>query len=59
MDSIIAQIHALAESTDEVGRLDIQVALRKSLSELQGPKDVVIDLVNSVCGHGYSKLKTY
>jgi demethylsterigmatocystin 6-O-methyltransferase len=51
MDSIVAQIHALAESADEVGRLDIQVALRKYLSDLQSPKDVVIDLTNSVCCH--------
>lgn len=52
MDSIVAQIHALAESADEGDRLKIQIALRKALSELQSPKDVVIDLINSVCGHG-------
>lgn len=52
MDSIVAQIHALAKSADEGDRLKIQIALRKALSELQSPKDVVIDLTNSVCGHG-------
>jgi len=48
MDSIVAQIHTLAESADEAGRLSIQIALRKALSELQSPKDVVVDLINSV-----------
>lgn len=52
MDSIVAQIHALSESANEGDRLKIQIALRKALSELQSPKDVVIDLTNSVCGHG-------
>ncbi|KAJ5128887.1 uncharacterized protein N7443_006002 [Penicillium atrosanguineum] len=47
MDSIVAQIRTLVESADEIGRLNIQVALRRALSELQGPRDVVIDLVNS------------
>lgn len=48
MDAIIAQIHALAKTSDEVGRLEIQRALRDVNMEIQSPKDLMYNLANSV-----------
>lgn len=50
MDSIITQIHALAKTSDEVGRLEIQQALRDVQMDLQSPKDLLMGLANSVGG---------
>ncbi|KAJ5175128.1 S-adenosyl-L-methionine-dependent methyltransferase [Penicillium canariense] len=47
MDSIVAQIHALAETSDEVGRLEIQKGLRDVQMEIQSPKDLLMSLANS------------
>lgn len=48
MDSIVTQIRTLAETTDEIGRLEIHKALRDIQLEIQSPKDVLMELVNSV-----------
>ncbi|KAJ5384780.1 O-methyltransferase family 2 [Penicillium concentricum] len=44
MDSIIAQIQAIAENTDEAGRLDIIQSLKQVKNELQSPKDAIMEL---------------
>ncbi|KAF9248729.1 hypothetical protein DTO013E5_1479 [Penicillium roqueforti] len=44
MDSIIAQIRALAQTTDEAGRLDMIQSLTRLKIELQSPKDVIMEL---------------
>ncbi|CAI7653261.1 unnamed protein product [Penicillium glandicola] len=44
MDSIIAQIQALAQNADEAGRLDIIQSLKRVRIELQSPKDTVMEL---------------
>ncbi|KAJ5185135.1 O-methyltransferase family 2 [Penicillium cf. griseofulvum] len=44
MDSIIAQIQALAENTDEAGRLNIIQSLKRVKNELQSPKDTLMEL---------------
>jgi hypothetical protein len=48
MDPIIAQIRALARTSDEVGRLELQQALRKVQMEIQTSKDFLYNLANSV-----------
>lgn len=48
MDSIINQIQALAHTSDEVGRLEIQRALREVQMEMQTSKDLIYNLANSV-----------
>lgn len=53
MDSIIAQIRTLAETASEVGRLEIQKALWDIQLEIQSPKDVFMELANSVSPNGY------
>lgn len=53
MDSIVAQIRILAETTDEVGRLEIHKALRDIQLEIQSPKDVLMELANTVGRCGY------
>ena len=50
MDSIIAQIQALAQSTDDAGRLNIEKALRKAQIEIKSPADLVMEFGNSVSG---------
>jgi demethylsterigmatocystin 6-O-methyltransferase len=51
MDSIIAQIQALAQNTDEAGRLNIIQSLKRVKNELQSPKDTLMELVVPVCGN--------
>lgn len=51
MDSIIAQIRALAQTTDEAGRLDMIQSLTRLKIELQSPKDVIMELAVPVGGH--------
>ena len=48
MEPIIAQIHALAKTADEAGRLNIIKILRQVQFELQGPKDSLMELAGSV-----------
>lgn len=48
MDSIVTQIRALAQSADETGRLEIQKALRDIQLEIQNPKDIIMEIGNSV-----------
>jgi hypothetical protein len=48
MDSIIAQIQALAKTSDDAGHLEIKKALADVQLELQGPKDLLYNLANSV-----------
>ncbi|CEJ55584.1 hypothetical protein PMG11_01835 [Penicillium brasilianum] len=47
MDPIIDQIQALAHTSDEVGRLEIQRALREVQMEMQTSKDLIYNLANS------------
>ncbi|KAJ5923572.1 S-adenosyl-L-methionine-dependent methyltransferase, partial [Penicillium verhagenii] len=47
MDAIIAQIHTLAQSTDDAGRLTIQKALRDAQIEIQSPQDVLMGFGNA------------
>ena len=51
MDSIIAQIRALAQNTDEAGRLDMIQSLARLKIELQSPKDIIMELAVPVGGH--------
>ncbi|OQE46328.1 hypothetical protein PENCOP_c001G00779 [Penicillium coprophilum] len=44
MDSIIAQIQAIAQNTDEGGRLKIIQSLKRVQNELQSPQDIFIEL---------------
>ncbi|KAJ5514342.1 O-methyltransferase family 2 [Penicillium fimorum] len=44
MDSIIAQIQAIAQNTNEAGRLDIIQSLKQVKNELQSPKDAIMEL---------------
>lgn len=55
MDSIVTQIHALVQSTDEEGRREIQRAVRQLQLDLRGPQEVLFDMGNSV-GGGFSTL---
>lgn len=48
MDSIATQIRALAQTADEAGRLEIQKALRDIQLDIQNPKDVIMEIGNSV-----------
>ncbi|KAJ9484181.1 hypothetical protein VN97_g9208 [Penicillium thymicola] len=43
MDSIVAQIHAMAQNTDEAGRLNIVRALKQVKVELQSPHDTLLE----------------
>ncbi|KAJ5669145.1 S-adenosyl-L-methionine-dependent methyltransferase [Penicillium macrosclerotiorum] len=47
MDSILDQIRDLSQRSDEAGQLRIQKALRDIQTELQSPKDLLMDLANS------------
>ncbi|KAJ5994420.1 hypothetical protein N7451_010144 [Penicillium sp. IBT 35674x] len=47
MDAIISQIHTLAQSADDAGRLDIQRALRDVQIELQSPQDTLMGFGSS------------
>ncbi|KAJ6095584.1 S-adenosyl-L-methionine-dependent methyltransferase [Penicillium sp. IBT 16267x] len=47
MDAVISQIHALAQSADDAGRLDIQRALRDVQMEIQSPQDTLMGFGNS------------
>ncbi|KAJ5997257.1 hypothetical protein N7499_006437 [Penicillium canescens] len=44
MDSIVAQIKALADTADEAGRLEIIETLRQMKVDLQTPKDALMEL---------------
>ncbi|CAI7613307.1 unnamed protein product [Penicillium discolor] len=44
MDSIVAQIQAIAQNTDEAGRLNIIRALKQVKVELQSPRDTLLEL---------------
>ncbi|KGO45702.1 Winged helix-turn-helix transcription repressor DNA-binding [Penicillium expansum] len=44
MDSIIAQIQAIAQNTDEAGRLNIIQSLKRVKVELQSPQDTFLEL---------------
>ncbi|CAI7676504.1 unnamed protein product [Penicillium palitans] len=44
MDSIVAQIQAIAQNTDEAGRLNIIRALKQVKVELQSPHDTFLEL---------------
>ncbi|KAJ6138196.1 O-methyltransferase family 2 [Penicillium samsonianum] len=44
MDSIIAQIQAMAQNTDEAGRLNIIQSLKRVKIELQSPTDTFMEL---------------
>lgn len=50
MDSIVAQIQAIAQNTDEAGRLSIIRALKQVKVELQSPHDTFLELAVPVCG---------
>ncbi|KAJ5090818.1 hypothetical protein N7532_009502 [Penicillium argentinense] len=58
MDSIVSQIHSLAQSTGEAGRLEIQRALRQTQVELQSPIEVLFELVNSTLGVSVVRMST-
>lgn len=51
MDSIVAQIHAMAQKTDEAGRLNIIRALKQVKVELQSPHDTLLECAVPVRGH--------
>lgn len=51
MDSIIAQIKAIAQNTDEAGRLNIIQSLKRVKVELQSPQDTFLELAVPVGGH--------
>lgn len=51
MDSIVAQIQAIAQNTDEAGRLNIIRALKQVKVELQSPHDTFLELAVPVRGH--------
>ena len=51
MDAIIAQIHSLAQDTDEAGRLNIIQSLQKVKIEIQSPQDTFMELAVPVGGH--------
>lgn len=44
MDSIVAQIQAIAQNTDEAGRLNIIRALKQVKVEIQSPRDTLLEL---------------
>ena len=48
MDSIIAQIQALAEGADKAGRDTIQTALRDLQYRLETPQDTFTRIFNTV-----------
>lgn len=48
MDAVISQIHTLAQSADDAGRLEIQRALRDVQIEIQSPQDTLMGFGNSV-----------
>lgn len=48
MDAVISQIHILAQSADDAGRLEIQRALRGVQMEIQSPQDTLMEFANSV-----------
>lgn len=51
MDSIIAQIRTLAGTASEDDRLEIQKALWDIQLEIQSPKNVFMELANSVSSY--------
>lgn len=48
MDAIVSQIYALAEATDDGGRLLINNALRQVEDNIQNPKHIIRELVAAV-----------
>jgi hypothetical protein len=48
MDDIIMQIRALTSGTDASSKAKIQNALREVLSELESPRDFLVQLFNAV-----------
>jgi demethylsterigmatocystin 6-O-methyltransferase len=48
MDPIIAQIHTLAKTADEAGRLNMIKMLRQVQFELQSPKESLMEIAGSV-----------
>ena len=48
MDAIVAQVHSLAKNADDAARRSIQTALEDLLFEIQDPKYMVYQLLNSV-----------
>ena len=48
MDSIVAQVHALAQSADDDGQLKIKQIIRRLDLDLRGPQDILFDMANSV-----------
>lgn len=51
MDAIIVQIQALAQDTDEAGRLSIIQSLQRAKIEIQSPQDTFIELAVPVGEH--------
>jgi hypothetical protein len=51
MDSIVAQIQAIAQNTDEAGRLNIIRALKQVKVDLQSSHDTFLELAVPVRGH--------
>ncbi|KAJ5784436.1 S-adenosyl-L-methionine-dependent methyltransferase [Penicillium pulvis] len=47
MDAVISQIHTLAQSADDAGRLAIQRALQEVQIEIQSPQDTLMGFANS------------
>ncbi|KAH8432484.1 uncharacterized protein LDX57_010121 [Aspergillus melleus] len=47
MDAMLPQIHSLSQNADQAGRRSIQRALRRILLEIQDPKDIFYQLLNS------------
>lgn len=51
MDSIVAQIQNLVKTADEGERMNILKTLRQVQLDLQSPKDVLMEFINSVRDH--------
>ena len=49
MDATVSQIRGLAKDADEATRMKMLAALRQVQLELQGPRETLMDLANSVC----------
>ncbi|KAJ9325574.1 hypothetical protein DTO027B5_6314 [Paecilomyces variotii] len=56
MDSIVSQIRTMAKDADEVGLLQIQKALRDIQTEIQSPKDILIEFANANLMLGTNRL---
>lgn len=51
MDAIISQIQALAQDTDEAGRLNIIQSLQIAKIDIQSPQDTFMELAVPVGDH--------